>query len=281
MKIMITGPTGQLGSEIVKNCRENNYKVIPMRRMDADLVNGESVDKFIRQYRPTHIIHCAAMTQVDDCESMVNEALQINGEATARIVMNAERVGAHVTYISTDYVFNGERGTAYREDDVPNPINMYGATKLSGESTLRPSDAVVRVSWLFGKNGRNIVKTIIDAAKNGTELNFVNDQVGSPTFAEDAASTILQISTQNKSGIWHVTNQGIASWHQFAVDVIDIAKMQGVEISAISSDQLRSSRPARRPRYSVLENYRLSTEEGFELLPHYRDALGRLIPTLS
>ena len=281
MKVLVTGANGQLGSEVVALCLENGHEVVPMTRQDVDITDLMSLGKFIREHKPTHIIHCAAMTGVDKCETESTLAMRTNSLATEMIVETAKEVGAHVTYISTDYVFSGGKSEPYTEDDETFPTNKYGMTKKSGERMLRPTDAIVRVSWLFGLNGNNIVKTVLNLCKTQDELNFVDDQIGNPTYAADAAKLIVRISEHSLAGIFHVTNQGSVSWFQFIKDVLEIAQIKHVIVKPISSAELRINGSATRPKNSRLANTRLLPEDGYEPLPHYKDALKRMIGELT
>lgn len=281
MKFLVTGANGQLGSEVVRVLQENGDDVVPMTRENADLTNLLAVGKFIREHKPTHIIHCAAMTGVDKCETESRDAMRINCLATEMIVITAEEVNAHVTYISTDYVFSGNKEEPYTENDERLPKNKYGITKKSGEQMLRATDAIVRVSWLFGPNGKNIVKTVLSLCQTQDELSFVDDQVGSPTYAPDAAAVITRISREKLSGPFHVTNQGVASWYGFVRDLLEIAEIRHVLLKPIKSTELRVHGSAPRPQNSRLENTRLTAEDGYSELPHYRDALQRMVKALG
>jgi dTDP-4-dehydrorhamnose reductase len=281
VRVLVTGANGQLGSEVVAECLANGDEVIPMTREDADLADLLAVGKFIQELRPTHIIHCAAMTGVDKCETYSREAVRINTLATDMIVRTAYEIGAHVTYISTDYVFSGRQDEPYVESDSQFPINKYGITKKNGELVLRPTDAIVRVSWLFGPNGNNIVKTVLNLCKTQDELRFVDDQIGNPTYAPDAARVISKISRNNMAGIFHVTNEGSVSWYEFVRDLLDIAEVKHVVLKPVSSVDMRVSGSALRPKNSVLANTRLTPEAGFEPMPHYRNALQRMVDELA
>lgn len=278
-KILVTGYGGQLGSEVVERADEHGYGVIAISHKDLDIANEASVTELIHIHEPTHIIHCAAWTDVDGCERNQIKAERINADGTRYIVRAAADVGAHVTYISTDYVFNGKKDSPYEEYDSPSPISTYGLTKLQGETCMRPTDAVIRVSSVCGKFGKkNILKTILRVAKESSELSFVDDQFSSPTFADDASWKILELSTNNSSGIWHVTNQGATSWYDFAKNVINFAGID-VPIKPIKSVTVQNQRPARRPLNSVLQNKRME-DEGMKLLDHHLVPMERLVSQL-
>lgn len=277
-KILITGAGGQLGSEIVERADEHQYKVIALEHRDLDITDSAAVTEAIHIYEPTHIIHCAAWTDVDGCERNQLKAERINADGARFIVQAASDVGAHITYISTDYVFNGKKETPYEEYDSPSPISAYGLTKLQGETCMRPTDAVIRVSSVCGKTGKNILKTILRIASESSELSFVDDQFSNPTFADDASLRILELATQNVSGIWHVTNQGSTSWYEFAKNVLDFAGID-TPVKPIKSVTIRTQRPALRPLNSILLNRRMQ-DEGMELLDHHLIPMERLVQQL-
>lgn len=279
IKVLVTGANGQLGSEIVERCIERDYIVVPATRRNMDITRQYEVDKFILEHEPTHIIHCAAMTAVDDCESNQLKAESTNADGTRFIAGIAQHIGAHMTYISTDYVFDGKKGSPYEEEDATSPLSTYGLTKLLGENYAIKAGAVVRVSWLCGKNGPNMLKTILKYAEQTAELHFVTDQRGCPTFADDASAAILDIAIMNSIGKWHVTNQGEISWFDFAQSVVDIAGLNKPVIPT-TTDQLPVKRAAKRPSNSVLRNKRME-DEGMKLLDHYEVPMERLIRLLS
>jgi dTDP-4-dehydrorhamnose reductase len=276
IKILVTGASGQLGSEIVAQCDAMNIDVVPMNRSDADITDSKSVDKFILKHEPTHIIHCAAWTAVDMCERDASKALKINSEGTKNIVNAAKMVKAHVTYISTDYVFDGKKESPYVEGDSEKPISIYGMTKLMGERAMRKTDAIVRVSWVCGENGSNVVKTVLKAAAEGSEMSFVDDQLGTPTFADDAAKKIIEISKNKSSGIWHVANSGVTSWYEFVRAILKFGGFSTELVRPITTEQLEPKRPANRPQRSALETTRANNKMDSWLVP-----LERLVKKLT
>jgi len=277
-KILVTGATGQLGSEIVERADEHAYEIVAMDHKSLDVSNQSAVTEAIHTHEPTHIIHCAAWTDVDGCERNQIKAERVNADGAIHIVRAASEVGAHVTYISTDYVFDGKKDSPYEEYDSPSPISAYGLTKLQGETCMRPTDAVIRVSSVCGKNGKNILKTILKIAKESSELSFVDDQFSNPTFADDASLRILELATNSASGIWHVTNQGSTSWYEFAKNVIDFAGID-IPVKPIKNVTIRTQRPALRPLNSVLANKRME-DEGMTLLDNHLVPMERLIAKL-
>ena len=224
-------------------------------------------------------VHAAAWTAVDACESDPDKAMLVNGTATKYIADAAHAVGAHVAYISTDYVFDGSKTSAYDEEDAPNPQSVYGASKLEGERALGPNDAIVRIAWVCGFYGGNMVKTILRLAEQ-PQLKFVDDQIGNPTFADDAAEMIVRLATEKRPGTWHVTNQGDVSWYQFAREVLMAAGFDAEKVAPIKTHELQPPRPAKRPFNSVLNNTSLK-HAGIELLPDFRVPLARLVSQIQ
>lgn len=277
-KILVTGASGQLGSEIVAYGKKAGLNIIASTRENMELGNLNSIDKFIITEKPTHIIHAAAWTAVDKCEEQPKKAMEINAEATVRIVKAAGYVGAHVTYISTDYVFDGKKDSPYTETDKASPLSVYGVTKYMGEKAMRPMDSIIRVSWVCGEVGSNIVKTVLEHSQTSKEMSFVTDQFGSPTFAEDAAELIVKLALRQASGIRHVTNSGSASWYEFVSEIVKQANLD-LKINPITTEELFPKRPARRPMSSILSTEKIA-EEGWGQLPPWQDSLKRLLDKL-
>jgi dTDP-4-dehydrorhamnose reductase len=225
------------------------------------------------QAKPDTVIHCAAFTAVDDCELQPELAFKVNAEGTRNLARACRTRGIPILYLSTDYVFDGEKPEPYLETDRPNPLNVYGRTKLAGEEGVKELAArfwIVRVSWLFGPWGRNFVRAILDQAHTGLPLRVVADQVGAPTYTMDLAEKIEAIFTGAEGGIYHVTNQGYCSWFEFAKEILRQAGLDHVTVSPIPSSA--AGRRARRPRNSRLANTRLEGS-GLGLLPVWKDAV--------
>ena len=235
----------------------------------------------MQREKPDVIVHAAAWTAVDACESDRDKAFLCNGTATGYVAAAAREVGARVVYISTDYVFDGKKPTPYVESDVPNPQSVYGASKLAGEQALDTSrDTIVRISWVCGFHGANMVKTILRIAAQQETLTFVDDQIGNPTFADDAAHMIMRLAAEQRAGVWHVTNQGSVSWYEFTREVMRVAGHDVSRVKPVKTRDLVPSRPAPRPANSVLDNQALR-EAGIPLLDHFRVPLDRLVPRLQ
>ena len=279
MKLLITGANGQLGHELVRATVAAGHEVVATSHETLDITDKSAVDTAITAARPDVVIHAAAWTAVDACESDPDKAMLVNGTATKYIAAAAHAVGAHVVYISTDYVFDGSKTSPYDEEDAPNPQSVYGASKLEGERALGPNDAIVRIAWVCGFYGGNMVKTILRLAEQ-PQLKFVDDQIGNPTFADDAAEMIVRLATEKRPGTWHVTNQGDVSWYQFAREVLMAAGFDASKVAPIKTHELQPPRPAKRPFNSVLNNTSLK-RAGIELLPDFRVPLARLVSQIQ
>ena len=279
MKLFVAGAGGQLGHELVLAIREAGHEAIAATHAQLDITDEHAVRSAISSAKPDVVIHAAAWTAVDACEGDVARAMLVNGTASQYVANAAHAIGARVVYISTDYVFDGSKSTPYNEDDVPNPQSVYGSSKLAGERAMGEQDAIVRISWVCGFHGANMVKTILKLGAMMPELKFVDDQIGNPTFADDAAKAIVQIAANGRTGIWHVTNQGAVSWYEFARDVLLAAGMDAEKVKPISTSDLQPPRPAKRPANSVLHNGRMIAE-GMALMPDFRQPLARLVRQL-
>jgi len=286
VKIVVTGAGGQLGHELVEAAsaqghQVQGHQVRGLTRADLDVTDSAAVRATMQREKPDVIVHAAAWTAVDACESDRDKAFLCNGTATGYVAAAAREVGARVVYISTDYVFDGKKPTPYVESDVPNPQSVYGASKLAGEQALDTSrDTIVRISWVCGFHGANMVKTILRIAAQQETLTFVDDQIGNPTFADDAAHMIMRLAAEQRAGVWHVTNQGSVSWYEFTREVMRVAGHDPSRVKPVKTRDLVPSRPAPRPANSVLDNQALR-EAGIPLLDHFRVPLDRLVPRLQ
>jgi dTDP-4-dehydrorhamnose reductase len=263
-----------LGQDLVAHLA-TRHEVIPTRRHDVDITDSASVTRALDQARPESVIHAAAFTAVDECEARADLAFRVNADGTRNVALACKRLRIPMLYVSTDYVFDGEKAEPYVEDDEPNPLNVYGRSKLRGETNVMEVAgrfSIVRVSWLFGPLGRNFVRSIVEQGRSGRPLRVVSDQIGAPTYTADLASKLEEIVTRANSGIYHVTNQGYCSWFEFAQEILQQAGLERVPLSPIPTSALE--RPARRPKNSRLANVRLQGS-GLGLLPPWRDALRR------
>lgn len=280
MRVLITGAAGQVGRELVATFEaDGHHEVIAADRSILDITDRDAVLGVITTNRPDAIVHPAAWTAVDACESDPDRAYAANALATRFIADGARRVGAPVYYVSTDYVFDGTKDGAYQEWDATSPQSVYGASKLAGERELDPGSAVIRTSWVCGFHGANMVKTILRLSQSHDQLSFVDDQVGHPTFADDLAVAIKRLVIDRRPGTFHITNQGALSWYEFAREVLEISGQDPDRVSPIATADLQPARPAPRPANSVLDNAALRLS-GLPLPPHHRETLERLVPRL-
>jgi dTDP-4-dehydrorhamnose reductase len=224
-------------------------------------------------------VHPAAWTAVDACQGDPERAFLVNALGTRHVAEGARRVGAPVFYVSTDYVFDGTKAGPYTEWDVTNPQSVYGQSKLAGEAELDPGSTIVRTSWVCGYHGANMVKTILRLAAEHDTLRFVDDQRGSPTFADDLAAMITRLVTDRRPGTFHVTNQDSVSWYEFAQEVLAAAGQDPARVEPVATADLLPLRPAPRPANSVLDNAALRLS-GVPLLADFRVPLARLVERL-
>ena len=279
MRLLVTGAGGQLGRELVDAARHAGHDVVGLAKSELDITDQSAVDSAIRTAQPDVVIHAAAWTAVDACESDPDKAHLVNVIGTRNVVQAARAIGARTVYISTDYVFDGDKPTPYVEDDTPSPRSVYGRTKWEGEREMGDGDLIVRISWVCGFHGANMVKTILKIMKNQPELRFVDDQVGSPTMADDAAAGIIRLIEHGARGVWHLTNQGSTSWYGFAGDVLEAAGEDRARVKPIRTTDLQPPRPAKRPANSVLANTKVLASS-IAPLPHYLPSLDRLVRRL-
>ena len=261
-----------LGRDLV-SCLKSRHGVLPLTRKEADITDSSAVDRAFDKTQPDIVIHCAAFTAVDECELQPELAFKVNAEGTQTVARACRKRSIPILYLSTDYVFDGEKPEPYVETDRPSPLNVYGQTKLAGEEGVKELAGrfwIVRVSWLFGPWGRNFVRAILDQAHTGQPLRVVADQVGAPTYTMHLAEKIEVIFTGAEGGIYHVTNQGYCSWFEFAKEILHQAGLDHITVSPIPSSAL--DRRARRPPNSRLANTRLEAS-GLGLLPPWKDAV--------
>lgn len=272
MKILVTGVKGQLGYDVVKALESRGYQPVGVDREEMDLMNNNMIQNFIMNLKPEAIIHCAAYTAVDQAEEEVEICYQINAEAVKVIAECAKTLDIPMIYISTDYVFDGTKASEYVETDIPNPINVYGASKLKGEQyvqQLLEKFYIVRISWVFGINGNNFIKTMQRLGNEHDELNIIHDQVGSPTYTAHLAPLLVDMIETDQYGIYHATNEGYCSWYEFADEIFKQSQLD-VMLHPITTDQYKTK--AKRPLNSKMSKQKLS-DYGFHRLPTWQEAL--------
>jgi dTDP-4-dehydrorhamnose reductase len=280
VRVLVTGAAGQVGRDVVAVCEAAGDEVVAADRSMLDVTRRDQVLGAITSTRPDVVIHLAAWTAVDACESDPDRAYLANGLAVRWVAEGCRLAGAHLVHASTDYVFDGTKPTPYHEWDEVNPQSVYGASKLAGEREAAAVDATIaRISWVCGEHGGNMVKTILRIAAERPELAFVDDQIGHPTFAADLAPVLRRLGVERRSGTYHVTNQGAVSWCGFAKAVLEAAGQDPDRVRPIATADLQPPRPAARPANSVLDNAALRLS-GEPLLPDFREPLGHLVKRL-
>ena len=279
MKFLITGVKGQLGYDIEKELRKRGYtNILALDRSEMDITDKDSVDKIITEYKPNVIFHCAAWTAVDKAEDMEEECKNVNVIGTKNIAEASIKVGAKLIYTSTDYVFDGTKEGIYNEEDKVNPKSVYGQTKYDGEEEVRknPNHFITRISWVFGINGNNFVKTMLKLSDNHDTLNVVADQIGSPTYTVDLSKLLVDMSETDKYGTYNATNEGYVSWADFAEYIFKVND-KNVKVNHVTTEEyleMTGSKQAYRPRNSRLSKDKLE-ENGFEKLPTWENAIDR------
>jgi dTDP-4-dehydrorhamnose reductase len=282
-KVFVTGASGQLGRDVVIACTAAGDDVHGLGHQGLDVTDRDAVIGLLTHQRPDLVVHCAAWTAVDACEADRERAQLTNADAVRHVVDGCAEVGARLVHVSTDYVFDGTKPSAYVETDPTNPMSVYGETKLGGERAalaLGDAAAIVRTSWVCGEHGANMVKTILRLAADRPELQFVADQVGHPTFTADLAPLLRRIGVDELSGVIHATNQGAVSWFEFAREVVAASGRDPEMVQPIATADLQPPRPAPRPANSVLDNAALRAAD-VPLLRDFREPLAELVARLS
>jgi dTDP-4-dehydrorhamnose reductase len=259
VKIAVNGASGQLGHDVVKACRNAGHKVSAFEKFKWDITMQQETQTILEQVKPDVLIHCAAYTKVDESEENSELAFAVNGYSMEHIAKVCHELNIKLIYISTDYVFDGNKSSGYTEEDQTNPLNRYGESKLVGERNviqLCPNSLILRTSWLFGEHGNNFVQAILRKAKQGEILRVVDDQIGCPTFTKHLADKIISLVETNETGIRHVSGNGSCSWFQFAREILSISS-QRVFIQSIATAEL--GLPAKRPSISVLLSTKTSS----------------------
>lgn len=288
MKILLTGANGQLGRELHTLLEQSLPGVTTYTDIDTlDLTDAGAVSRTVAQGDYTHIINCAAFTSVDRAEQEPGLCLRINTDAVANLAKAAYETGAKIIHISTDYVFDGTAHLPYRESDKVNPMSIYGSSKRRGEMVLLslcPNAIIIRTAWLYSPHGKNFVKTMLTAARKRKTLRVVSDQIGSPTSATDLAAAIVTIlkAPQWIPGIFHFTDEGVASWYDFAKAIFRIAGINDVNVKPISTDDYNTecAASAARPPYSVL-NKQLIKNTYSVTIPHWEESLREVIARIN
>ena len=281
MKVFVTGSKGQLGYDVVNELEKRGHTAIGVDIEELDITDAEAVDKMITEAAPDAVIHCAAWTAVDAAEDNEEKCRQVNAYGTENIAKVCKKLDCKMMYISTDYIFDGKGTRPWEPDDpVTTPLNVYGQTKYEGELAVRDNVEkffIVRIAWVFGK-GKNFIKTMLNLAKTHDHLTVVNDQYGTPTYTYDLARLLVDMIETDKYGNYHATNEGgYITWYDFACEIFRQAGVD-IEVEPVSSAQYAAK--AKRPENSRMNKQKL-VDNGFELLPDWKDALGRYLRTIK
>jgi dTDP-4-dehydrorhamnose reductase/dTDP-4-dehydrorhamnose 3,5-epimerase len=279
-RVLVTGVKGQLGHDMAKLLKKKGIEHKGVDISDFDLLDDGAVRAFVKDYRPTIIIHCAAYTAVDRAETDAEACAAVNVDGTKNLVRAANEVGSKFVYISTDYVYGGTGKTPLAEDDGLAPQNVYGRTKLQGEEIVKSAvekHFILRTSWVFGKNGENFVKTMLKLAKERKDISVVGDQIGSPTYTVDLAKLVSEMIFTDKYGVYNASNEGYCSWHEFAEEIFSQAHVP-IGVKRIKSGEYAVK--ATRPFNSRLDKSKLAGN-GFERLPDWQNALERFLEEIN
>lgn len=271
MKYLITGANGQLGRELQKQLNKNYHKLFLYDVDTMDITDYEQVEKIVSNIRPDVIFNCAAHTNVDGCENDIENAYKINAIGAQNLAMISEEIGSKFVHFSTDYVFSGEDEIPRIESDFTAPKTIYGKSKLHGEELVKQFCSkyfIIRTAWLYG-DGNNFVRTMLKLSKQNDKLTVVGDQFGSPTYTKDLAKAAIDLSSTKYYGLYHGTCQGSCSWYDFACKIFEIMNID-IKVEKVTSEQF--VRPAKRPTYSVIDNFMLRLR-GLDTFRYWEDSL--------
>ena len=279
MRILVTGVKGQLGYDVVNELEKRGHTAIGVDIDEMDITDAEAVDRVITEADVEAVIHCAAYTAVDAAEDNLELCRKVNAAGTENIAKVCKKLDLKMVYISTDYVFDGEGERPWEPDDRRDPLNAYGIGKYEGELAVEENLEkyfIIRIAWVFGVNGKNFIKTMLKLGETRDEVSVVNDQIGSPTYTYDLARLIVDMVDTEKYGRYHATNEGFCSWYEFACEIFRQAGMN-VKVHPVTSDEFPAK--AKRPHNSRMSKEKLS-ENGFERLPSWQDALKRYLEVI-
>ncbi|MFF2286153.1 dTDP-4-dehydrorhamnose reductase [Peribacillus butanolivorans] len=280
MKILVTGVSGQLGFDVVREGNKQGFEIYGTGSKELDITNKENVCEYVNKLKPDVIVHCAAYTAVDKAEDYKEDCYDVNVNGTKYLAEAAKQIDAKFIYISTDYVFDGLGDAPFSEANIPNPIGQYGITKFEGEKVVRSileKYFIVRISWVFGINGNNFIKTMLRLSETREELNVVGDQFGSPTYTVDLSCLLLEMVQTEKYGIYHASNEGFCSWAEFSQEIFNQAN-KTVKVHSITTEEYPTR--AKRPINSRMSKQKL-VDTGFNQLPTWEDALSRYLVELE
>ena len=283
MKLLVTGYKGQLGYDVVNEAHSRGIEAVGVDIDEMDITNAQQVNDVIKAGNYDALVHCAAWTAVDKAEEpeLLDKVRAVNATGTQNIVNVCKELGIPVMYFSTDYVFDGQGTTPWNEYDERHPLNVYGQTKYEGELAVEayPKHFIIRIAWVFGKNGNNFIKTMLRLGKERGAVSVVNDQIGNPTYTFDLSKLVVDMIQTDKYGIYHATNSGdFISWYDFACEIFKQAEMNDVKVTPVDSNAFPAK--AERPKNSRMNQTELD-KNGFNRLPAWQDALARYLKEIE
>lgn len=277
MKVLVTGVKGQLGYDVVRELEKRGHEAVGVDIEEMDITDAAQVSKVIKETAPEAVIHCSAYTAVDRAEDEEELCRRVNAEGTENIAKVCAELDCKLLYISTDYIFSGDGERPWEPEDEADPLNTYGQTKYEGEVAVKTrcnKFYIVRISWVFGVNGNNFVKTMLRLGKENGAVKVVEDQIGSPTYTDDLSVLLVDMIESDAYGEYHATNEGICSWYEFAKEIFAAAGMDDVSVTPVSSDEFPVK--AKRPKNSRMSKEKL-VKNGFNKLPAWQDAVRRYV----
>lgn len=275
-KVVVTGGHGQLGTELALMLQSKSYETYGLSHQELDITGLEQVRKVFQEIQPSVVCHTAAYTAVDKAESDRDNAFLVNAIGTRNVAIAAEEIGAKLVYVSTDYVFNGEKDGTYSEFDKPSPLGVYGQSKYAGEQFVHDFHSrffITRTSWVYGQYGNNFVKTMLKLAESHDRIKVVNDQRGCPTYTKDLAEKIIELFQTDNFGTYHISNSGSCTWYEFAKAIFEI---KGIDIQVDPCTSEEFPRQAKRPKNSVLEQFALKLN-GFGAVEDWKQGLVKFL----
>lgn len=280
MKILVTGVKGQLGHDVVNEATKRGIEAVGVDIDEMDITNEDEVNSVIKRGDYDIVVHCAAWTAVDKAEECIEMCRKVNANGTEYIANVCHELDIPLMYFSTDYVFDGKGEMPWNEYDERNPLNVYGQTKYEGELAVEKlkKHFIVRIAWVFGKNGNNFIKTMLKLGKERGAVSVVDDQIGSPTYTYDLAKLVVDMIQTDKYGTYHVTNEGLCSWYDFACEIFKQAGMDNVQVTPVDSTAFPVK--AQRPKNSIMNKNELD-KNGFDRLPSWQDALSRYLEEIK
>lgn len=281
MKVLVTGVKGQLGYDVVRELQKRGHEAVGVDIDEMDITDAAAVERVMTEVQSDAVIHCSAYTAVDRAEEDIEICRRVNVDGTENIAKICKKLDCKMLYLSTDYIFSGDGERPWEPDDEASPLNAYGQSKYDGELALKKyveKYFIVRISWVFGINGNNFIKTMLRLGRENGAVKVVDDQIGSPTYTYDLARLLVDMIESDRYGAYHATNEGICSWYEFAKEIFRAAGMDNVSVTPVKSGEFPVK--AKRPKNSRMSKEKL-VANGFSLLPAWQDAVARYIKELN